>query len=64
MLRYITCISIIFIINANVLVAQKSLQATRINTVIKIDGIIDSVFYTLSDSATGFIQMERCLPGI
>ncbi len=58
MLRYITCISIIFIINVNVLVAQKSLQATRINTIIKIDGIIDSVFYNLSDSATGFIQME------
>jgi len=60
MLRIFVCI-VIMLVSVQV-IAQKRLQAIKTSTTISIDGKIDSVFRTLSDSATGFTQMEP-VPG-
>jgi len=57
MLKYLLLLSILlcFAISGS---AQKSLSISKIDNAIHIDGIVDSVIYTLPDSAVGFIQME------
>jgi len=55
-------ISIVFVLVSFQVYAQRSLQAIKINTPLSIDGKIDPLLHLLSDSATGFTQMEH-MPG-
>jgi len=62
MVKYFFCL-VCFICSALYVSAQKSIPIFKTNTEIAIDGTIDSVFYSLPDSASDFIQMEPN-PGI